>query len=164
MNLIKWLNKNSKGKYWKKSFWILEDNIYKITVLEWNELNNIMDFIESIVGCSYFQETNNNLITFNISKSTLEKKVKEKNIMCDDYVTVKMDRFIKEKDVDEYDKQCYYIVDKVKSKPLSNRGFHRQDILFTASTGNEVVDDKICDVVLRLINTDEEILSLLDKK
>lgn len=141
-----------------KNAWYYEGNRLIIEV-NLEEQEELLKFIEDLVGCSYFSEYDEDIgvLTLSFTLSTLVEKLTPINEYG--YEPVKMDRFIKYQNKDETPrsgrKNFVYVMDtRILVDEVFSKGYADNGIIFTAASPSEWVNHEIADKVLELLNTE----------
>lgn len=156
---LRFLNKNCPiNEEWKS-----KDKVYQIRIHKDDE-EKLSEWVEKIIGCSFFYELDtDDYLNLKVTKSTLESHLSD-TIIEDkfNYTPVKMDRFSLVKGEDHYE-GCYYIVDNlIRDIKNRNNGLYKTGRIFTACSESEWVNITLCQEVLRLLNTEESYVKMLD--
>lgn len=122
--------------------------------------DRIMDFIETLVGCSYFTNVDDGLIKFEFTASTLIKKILSNH----KYDTIKIDRFVKyESDRNHNGVKSVSIVDNKLLADNYDDRFDCDGVIFIAATNSNWVNHDIADKILELLNTDPSYCDFMDE-
>ena len=149
--------------------WHCEGNnlMIELGVEDKEDIEEVLDFLDGLVGCSYFQETTGDMVTLKFTLSTLLEKLHN---LCEKdnedelgYVPVQMNRFkkiIPDENSRGYSKRDRYIVD---NELLSeNWGSYEDGVIVSAVSSSEWVNDYVIDKVLEILNTDPGIVNMLN--
>ena len=150
--------------------WHFEGNnlMIEVGVDDKEDIDEVLEFLDCLVGCSYFQETGGGFVMLKFTLSTLmdkltnfcEKRESEEGL---GYVPVQMNRFkkvIPDENSRDYSKKDRYIVD---NELLSdNLGSYVSGVIVSAVSSSEWVNDYVIDKVLEILNTDSCIVNMLN--
>ena len=160
LSYLKFLNENCPID----EEWEYNDKVYQIKVNA-DDVDTINDWVEKIVGCSFFYDCDDDScdsVNLKITKSTLESHLRDKIIEDKfDYTPIKMDRFSLVKGEDHYN-GGYHVVDNLIKDISKTKCLYKTGIIFTACSDSESVNFNICQEVLRLLNTEESYVNMLD--